>query len=1160
LTVCRPVIELSAQELEFYAEEGGSNPTPQILSISNACPSTLNWQITEDCNWLWVTPSSGQSTGEDDSVAVIVEIDGLTLGQYDCELVVSDPNAENSPQTIDVTLVIGIGAILHVPSQYPTIQAAIDASLNGDAVVIAPGTYSGPGNRDLDFGGKAITVRSIDPNDLGVVAQTIIDCGGSEYEPHRGFKFHSGEGPASVVSGLTITWGYGLYEVGSGPYSAGGAIFVKGSSPTITHCRIIGNFAGYYGGGMYLSNSSAVVADCIIRGNVTHDGGGIWCSGSKSNVEIRNCTIADNSTDMWAGGIGTTGGNLVIDKCMIVRNFAWHGGGARFSSESVSMKDCLIADNSATMGGGGVENSESATISGCRFYGNNGGSTGGGLQNDGIGTLTTIKNCIFYDNVAERGGAIYAKADGSVVRVSNCTFNSNDAIGGGAIKMWLGAHAHVTNCILWGDTASSAEGPEISGTASVSYSDVAGGHAGTGNTDTDPCFVDSARGILNLLPESPCIDAGDPDYVAEPDEVDINGEPRVIDGRVDMGADEFNSAGTLIGTWPFEFEFVAYSGSDDPPPQTLAVFNSGIGTLNWEIGYDCPWLQAIPTSGESAGEIDEVTVSVDTAGLSPGRYNCQVVVHDPCALNSPRTVLVGLAVHGPIIQLSSMNLEFRGTEYGGNPDPQMLTITNVGGGTLRWEIAEDCDWLAVEPNTGTCSRAEADDVALTADISGLPGGTYQCQLAITDANAENSPQMVEIRLFVGSVLVVPWQYPTIQGAIDATIPGDTVVVDQTTYYENVTITNKDITLCSVDPNNPSVVAGTIIDGSSADSVITATDSNALINGFTITNGLGDVGGGIRCGGAGTLRIENCRITGNKTRDGFEIDCWGGTDGGKGAGIYSEGMDLVVRQSVISNNRTGNGSDGPCGDGMCGSGGGGGGLCCRGCSLSLEDCDITGNRTGHGGSARWGGCPGGRGGGIYCSGVEGYIRNCIIADNVTGDGGHAIYPPGGGGGYGGGVYFLYSGEFEMTNCIIAGNVTGVGGADVPSGSGGGICIRESDTNISNCTIASNRIGQDPCMGVGAGIYGTNVTLLNSIVWDNDIVGGTFDITYSDVSGGWPGTGNIDADPCFADAVGGDFHLLDGSPCIDAGHPAYSPAPDETDIDSEPRQMPTSLPQP
>jgi len=73
----------------------------------------------------------------------------------------------------------------------------------------------------------------------------------------------------------------------------------------------------------------------------------------------------------------------------------------------------------------------------------------------------------------------------------------------------------------------------------VSYCDVQGGWPGEGNIDEDPLFVDPGNGNIHLLSQSPCIDRGDPDFQPGPGETDIDGDPRVINGRVDMGSDEY---------------------------------------------------------------------------------------------------------------------------------------------------------------------------------------------------------------------------------------------------------------------------------------------------------------------------------------------------------------------------------------------------------------------------------------------------------------------------------------------------------------------------------------------------------------------------------------------------------------------------------------------
>ena len=117
---------------------------------------------------------------------------------------------------------------------YPDIQQALDAAQAGDMIVLASGTFTGPGNRNLDFRGKAVVLRGLtdDPR------SSIIDC----QHVARAFWFHSGETYASVVRGLTVT--------GGDPSGLGGAMYISSSSPRIENCVFLGN-TGAYGGAIY---------------------------------------------------------------------------------------------------------------------------------------------------------------------------------------------------------------------------------------------------------------------------------------------------------------------------------------------------------------------------------------------------------------------------------------------------------------------------------------------------------------------------------------------------------------------------------------------------------------------------------------------------------------------------------------------------------------------------------------------------------------------------------------------------------------------------------------------------------------------------------------------------------------------------------------------
>ncbi|MHC4638454.1 MAG: choice-of-anchor Q domain-containing protein [Planctomycetota bacterium] len=446
-----PTIELSAEEFVFSAVSDGPLPDPQIISIFNSGLGALNWVIDETCDWLDVNPANGTSTGPADIDDVTLTVTDISPGVYNCQLTISDPCAINTPQIVSITLYVS-----NVNAQ--TIQDAIDAAEEGDTVIIDPGVYMGDGNRDLDFKGKEITLRSIEPDDPDVVASTIIICQGTESEPHRGFYFHNNEDANSVLSGFTITGGYETF---------GGAIYCNNSSPTIRNCVIVDNYADN-GGGIRNYNSSATVT---------------------------NCTFSSNYAASWGGG-------------MTNRN----------STSPIIVTNCVFTDNQASWGGGIRNYSSSTTVINCTFINNLArGWEGGGLS-DRDGAFSTVINCTFSGNSsAFRGGGIYSDED---------------------------SRSTITNSILWknsdaGGTDESAQVDNDGPIPIISYSCVqgwTGGLGGVGNIGDDPCFVDAGIDDYHLIAVSACVDAGDNTAVAV--DIDLDGNPRIVNGIVDMGAYE----------------------------------------------------------------------------------------------------------------------------------------------------------------------------------------------------------------------------------------------------------------------------------------------------------------------------------------------------------------------------------------------------------------------------------------------------------------------------------------------------------------------------------------------------------------------------------------------------------------------------------------------
>jgi hypothetical protein len=188
---------------------------------------------------------------------------------------------------------------------FPTIQAAVTAATDGDVVELTNGTFTGVGNRDIDYLGKAITVRS----QSGNTEACVIDCEGSPGAPHRGFRFGSSEDGRSVLEGLTITNGYDTY--------GGGGIKVTYAGPTLRRCILLRNRAGLGGGMLCEMLAHPVVSECTFAMNSAADGGGglCLCDGAPA---LAGCTFFGNAAPTGAGICSPSGGDAATVEATII--------------------------------------------------------------------------------------------------------------------------------------------------------------------------------------------------------------------------------------------------------------------------------------------------------------------------------------------------------------------------------------------------------------------------------------------------------------------------------------------------------------------------------------------------------------------------------------------------------------------------------------------------------------------------------------------------------------------------------------------------------------------------------------------------------------------------------------------------------------------------
>jgi len=348
------------------------------------------------------------------------------------------------------------------PADFNNIQAAIDNANNGDTVEVRAGTYTGHGNRDIDLLGKTITLKSQTRPE-----ECIIQCGGSEYDHHRGFNIRNGEGPDTVIDGFTIQ---GAYVDGDWPDFCGAAIFIHLSHPTIRNCIIRQNQA-VYGAGIFSYLGAPTISNSTFTDNLaTSNGGAIFCI--DSNADIYKVTIRNNSALLWGGGIMDDNANSIIQYSTISDNSAAWGGAVCSIEGDTQILNCDLYNNTATeLGGAMFISSDRGNISevhNSRLF-ENIAECGGAICCTYEATL--IANSQFYDNVAtDMGGAVYLDNSNATIRGS--TINNNSAVNkGGGVGICEGA-ATIDDCDFSENTSrSGAAISSITANTTVSNSD-----------------------------------------------------------------------------------------------------------------------------------------------------------------------------------------------------------------------------------------------------------------------------------------------------------------------------------------------------------------------------------------------------------------------------------------------------------------------------------------------------------------------------------------------------------------------------------------------------------------------------------------------------------------------------------------------------------------
>ncbi|MBN1825519.1 MAG: right-handed parallel beta-helix repeat-containing protein [Candidatus Eisenbacteria bacterium] len=330
---------------------------------------------------------------------------------------------------------------------FPTIQAAIDSSAEGDTILLAAGIFTGGGNRDIDFGGKALLLRSQD----GSASACVIDCQGSSTEPRRAFLFHSGEETTSVVEAITV-------RNGNMPGEEGGAIVCDGASPFFRHC-VIESCASGNGGALGLRNGAAPrFEECVLRCNDTPGWGGAVFSRDAFPVFL-NCTLSDNRAFM-GGAVYADGESLHFVNCRFERNEAHRGGGVLIDRAAALLERCAFTDNQTENplvleGGGLYMTGGRQRLTDCTFQGNRAG-TGGGLYVDDCDTLAMYGNVFVANEAGANGAGMTIRL--TPARIDHGLFQWNAAAERGAGMCVEDANVHLVETYFTGNEAETGAG------------------------------------------------------------------------------------------------------------------------------------------------------------------------------------------------------------------------------------------------------------------------------------------------------------------------------------------------------------------------------------------------------------------------------------------------------------------------------------------------------------------------------------------------------------------------------------------------------------------------------------------------------------------------------------------------------------------------------
>ena len=1094
-----------------------------------------------------------------------------------------------------------------------SIQTAIEDACDGDVITVSPGTYV----ENLRFKGRAITLRSTDPCDPGVVAGTIID-GSDPCDDTFGsvVTFWDQEGRDSVLEGFTLTNGLGK---GPGSVRIGGGILCVDAGPTVRNCVITGNDSA----------------------NITF-GAGILCN-QATDILFSHCTISHNQSSWAAAGMYCGASTVTMVNCKFIGNRAPAAAAAWvIDCEKFNLRgsQSVFRDNRADGNAGAIMAEQSAlSLRHISFLGNvAAGGHGAALFLSGQ-CSGAVENCTFAGNRGKSSGAMYCEQQ-SALGVTGCVFVDNEAFGsstaGGALHCVADSDPTIlsTSIIHRNDPQQLRLDGDAGAVTFCNLQDSAGANH---NIDVDPCFVLDGywndpnlfdvwiEGDYHLKDESLCIDAGDPNYVpARPEQTDIDGEPRYSGLLVDIGIDETRPLQRVYNVtqdlWHSGIDAALAQANDDDelvarphryienirfysdsllrsvfPDNDAMVAATIIDGSSFSQGLMARSTVSIRDADTTGGGIDGFTISGGDGSFSPsgrsggGIYcsagtcsitRCTIEGNSAgfgagmCLTDSSATIEGCIIKHnaalssgGGVAVLGSANVSFANSAIVANTAPL------AGGVHSQGDSLCQIDFCTIKNNDNYGLYADPCTTVLIAHTifwANDPNDPCDANDIIVDAQASVSMDYTNLPGGWAGGLGNIDQDPVFEGHIADVGPDPNDPNDDIWSWHDYRLLDASPCINAGDPNYPADANDLDLRGQSRRQYCRV-DMGAYEADDLYPLGLPGLIHNVNqstsyCSLTAALEeIEQTQVLiagPGRYYENIVIDC---------CDVYLRSTQPSDANTVAATIIDGSQPTDPCrsavitfapdrasgvtiagltivgGAGNWSVGGhysGGGVHCLDNDDITFEQCWLTANEADRGA------------GGYFNATDDLTLEKCYFAANTGHDGGgvfltqlrrpaiaYCVFHENRGFGLGAGIHISDCCDVVLQHDLISKNSLAEDGGALFAASVEGL-------DIDFCTVFGNEAFAG---GGGVKAYDTHdLAIANSIFWGNDpdqidtTEPNGITVSYCDIQAGYPGSDNLDVDPCFVDATANDFHLRPNSHVINRGDPCYNPTQTVLDL--------------